>query len=49
MEPNLIDSNMIEKLPPKMAFWAGVITTSGMAFALGFIILLMMMVQNSIF
>lgn len=38
--------SMINKLPPKMAFWAGVVVTAGCAFALGFIVLLVMMFKG---
>ncbi|MDP3971010.1 MAG: DsbA family protein [bacterium] len=43
MEQN---KNMLDQLPPRMAFWTGVLLTAGVAFALGFLILLTMMVKG---
>lgn len=39
--------SMIDSLPPRMAFWTGVLLTAGIAFALGFVILLTMMFKGA--
>ncbi|MBI2415886.1 MAG: thioredoxin domain-containing protein [Candidatus Kerfeldbacteria bacterium] len=38
--------SMINKLPPPLAFWAGVIVTGGTIFAIGFIVLLVLMYKG---
>lgn len=38
--------SMLDSLPPRMAFWTGVLVTGGVVFALGFIILLTMMFKG---
>lgn len=47
------DSNvmcgMLDKMPSRMAFWAGVVTTLGVVFAAGFIFLLVMMAKGAQF
>lgn len=39
-------SCMVCKLPPHLAFWAGVVVTGGIMFAVAFIVLLVMMVKG---
>lgn len=43
---NCAGCKMMNNMPPKMAFFAGVITTLGVVFAAGFIVLLVMMVKG---
>lgn len=40
---------MLDKMPPRTAFWAGVVTTLGIVFAAGFIFLLVMMAKGAQF
>ena len=37
---------MLDKLPPRLAFWAGVVVTAGTIFAIGFIVLIVMMFKG---
>ena len=37
---------MLDKLPPRLAFWAGVVITAGTIFAIGFIILIVLMFKG---
>lgn len=41
-----ISGGMLNNLPPKLAFCAGVFVASGVLFAIGFIVLLMMMIKG---
>ncbi len=38
--------SMLDQLPPRMAFWSGVVLSGGVLFALGFVILLVMMFKG---
>lgn len=37
---------MLDKLPPRLAFWAGVVVTAGTIFAIGFIVLIVLMFKG---
>lgn len=37
---------MLDKLPPRLAFWAGVVVTAGLLFGVGFILMLVMMFKG---
>lgn len=37
---------MLDALPPRLAFWAGVVVTSGTIFAIGFIVLIVLMFKG---
>lgn len=37
---------MIDSLPPRLAFWAGVVVSAGVIFAIGFIVMLVMMFKG---
>ncbi len=40
---------MLDKMPSRMAFWAGVVTTLGVVFAAGFVVLVVMMAKGASF
>ncbi len=37
---------MIDALPPRLAFWAGVVTSAGTIFAIGFVVMIVMMFKG---